>query len=146
MTIPEQIAVIKERHEDYWHSDEALKEAVAAWGAEGHVNDCGVFTGYEVETVAKCGRAVAEVGVYKLRDGVFVHCCHFMTATAGSGYAPSVWCSTPHETAKQARLAGIAELLESIGAVESESEKTAREDVRQIRRQLQREVEQPSLF
>src|SRR3954465_10570680 len=111
-SIPARIAAIKERHEDYWRSDGALKEAVAAWGAEGRVNDCGVFAGYEPETVAKCGRAVAEVGVYKVREGVFVHCCHFRSATAGSGYAPSVWSATPHETAKQARLAGIAELLE----------------------------------
>src|SRR5947209_7372735 len=130
--IPARIAAIKERHEDYWRSDEALKEAVAAWGAEGRVNDCGVFAGYEAETVAKSGRATAEVGVYKVREGVFVHCCHFMTATAGSGYAPSVWGATPHATAKQARLAGIAELLERIGAYGTERDNAAREEVRQM--------------
>jgi len=145
-TIPAQIAAIKDRHENYWRTDEALKEAVAVCGAGGHVNDCGVFADYEVETVAKSGRAVAEVGVYKVQEGIFVHCCHFSSATTGSGYGPSVWCSTPHETAKQARLAGIAELLERIGQIGPGSEKTAHEDLRQIRRQLQRLVEQPTLF
>ena len=57
---------------------------------------------------------IQAVGVSEVREGVFVHCCHFMTATAGSGYAPSVWSAAPHETAKQARMAGIAELLEGM--------------------------------
>ena len=113
-------------------------------GAEGHVNDCGVFADYEREIVAKQGRAVAEIGIYKLRDGVFVHCYGFMSATAGFGYAPSVWDSTPHATEKEARQAAITELLERIG--EAESEKAAKEDVRQVRRKLQRLVEQPTLF
>jgi len=144
MTIPAQIDAIMDRYIDYWRSDEALKEAITAWGAEGHVNDCGVFANYEREIVAKQGRAVAEIGIYKLRDGVFVYCCGFTSATAGFGYAPSVWASTPHETANDARLAAITELLERIGKVESEQ--SAREDVRHVRRQLQRLVEQPTLF
>jgi hypothetical protein len=145
-SIPDQIDAITERHPDYHRSPEALKEAIAAWGAEGHVNDSGVFADYETETVAKSGRAVAEVGIYRLRDGVFVHCCSFMTATSGSSYAPSVWCSTPHESAKQARLTGIAELLERIGDINPAHEKAGQEDVRQLRHQLRREIEQPSLF
>ena len=60
-TIPEQIAAIIERFPDYHRSDEALNEAIAVWGAEGHVNDCGVFVNYERETVAKAGRAVADL-------------------------------------------------------------------------------------
>jgi len=35
VTIPEQTAAIKDRYEDYWRSADALKEAMAAWGAEG---------------------------------------------------------------------------------------------------------------
>ena len=146
LPIHDQIDAIMERHPQYWRSDEALKEAIAVWGAEGHVNDSGVFADYETEIVARCGRAVAEVGIYKLRDGVFVHCTHYMTATSGSGYAPCVWCSTPHDTAKEARLTGIAELLERLRDAGHDSDKTGHEDMRQLRQQLQRQIEQPSLF
>jgi len=88
MSIPARTAAIRDRHADYWRSAAALKEAIAVWGAAGHVNDCGVFADYKLETVAHCGQAVAEVGIYQLREGVYVHCCHFTSATAGFGYAP----------------------------------------------------------
>jgi hypothetical protein len=146
MSIPDHIDAIKDRYEDFWSNAEALKEAVAVWNAEGHVNDCGVFAGYEREVVAKSNRAVAEVGVYKARDGVYVHCSHFMSATEGFGYAPSVWCSEPHETAEKARAAGIAELLGRIRDRGTGGEKAENEDRRQIRRQLQGLVKQPTLF
>jgi hypothetical protein len=145
-SIPEQIDAIIERHDDHWRGPEALKEAIAVWGAEGQVNDHGVFAGYAREVVAKAGRAVAEVGIYKVRDGVYVHCSHFMSPTEGFGYAPNVWDSESHETETQARQAAIAELLERIRDDVPAREKTAHEDVRQIRQQLQRLIAQPTLF
>lgn len=144
MTIPEQIAAIISRYDDHWRSDEALKEAVAAWGAEGHVNDHGVFVNYQKETVAKHGNSVAEVGIYKVRDGVFVHCTRLTVGTSSTSYAPCVWRSVPHATEKEARQAGIMEMLERLG--KEAGSNAAREEMRQIKRQLQGLIQQPTLF
>ncbi len=144
--ICEKIAAIKARHPDYWVGNAALREAVAAWGAEGQVNECGVFASVRMQAVAGVGRGVAEVGVHRVRDGVFVHCCRFSTTASGFGYAPGVWASVPHATEQAARGAGVAELLDRLTDSELGSGRASREEVRQLRSQLRRRTEQPSLF
>ncbi len=144
--ILDRIAAIKARHPDYWVGNAALREAVAAWGAEGQVNECGVFAGCRMEAVAGVGRGVAEVGVHRVRPGVYVHCCRFTTSTSGFGYAPGVWASVPHATEQAARAAGVAELLDRLGDMDAGSGDGPREGVRQLRQQLCRQTEQPSLF
>ena len=132
---------------DYFRSPEALERAKSVWQPECQVNDCGVFVDYDEEIVARCGRAKAVVGVSRVRDGVFVHCCSFEYSLGGFGYAPSVWNAAPPDTAEQARLAGIGELLGRISAQGFPGDPPAAvAEHAALRSQLENHLRQPSLF
>ncbi len=132
-TIQDKIESVMEKYERYWSEPEALAEVKSLWGVGDEVNDCGVFINYETETVAKTKQGEAHVGIYKVSDSVFVHCCGYWDGTDGFGYAPSVWKSETHTTEGQAKDAAIAELINRIAGGE-------------LKAQLTKKISQPSLF
>ncbi|OWK45577.1 hypothetical protein [Fimbriiglobus ruber] len=145
--ITSQIDDIKAEFPDYFRRPEALEKAKAVWRPECQVNGCGVFVDGKEDIVACCGRAKAAVGVCRVRDCVFVHCCSFEYSLGGFGYAPSVWSSAPHESAEQAHLAGIEELLRRIsGRGYPGDPPAAASEQAALRSQLENHIRQPSLF
>jgi hypothetical protein len=145
--ITSQIDDIIAEYPDYVRSPAALERAKSVWQPGRPVNGCGVFVDYHEEIVARCGRAKATVGVCRVRDGVFVHCCSFEYSLGGFGYAPSVWNSEPHASAEQARLAGIEELLGRIGGRASPGDSPAAlAEQAGLRSQMENHIRQPSLF
>jgi hypothetical protein len=146
-TLSDEIDAIKAEHPDYFRVPEALEQAKAIWQPECRVNDCGVFVEYHEEIVARCGRAKAVVGVCRVRDGVFVHCCSFESSLGGFGYAPSVWNSVPYGSAETARQAGIEELFARVSARGYPGDPAAAvAEHSAIRSQLENHIRQPSLF
>ena len=145
MTIPDRIQAIRDADPDFWRNPNALKAALMVWQPECHVNDCGVFSPCPREVVAKSGRAVAEVGICRVRDHVFVFCTGVQTSNYGYSYAASIWSAHPYDTEAAARRAGIQELLERTAEQKGHSA-AERAELSVIRARLREQVAQPTLF
>lgn len=145
--IRRRIEAITTATPDYFREPAALAAAIAVWRPECGVNESGVFGGVSEEVMAKCGRGVAAVGVGRVRDGVFVHCCRLEFSRGGFAYAPTVWHAAPHPTAEAARTAGIRELLGRLGDRGATGESAAAgAEWSGLRSRLRGQIRRPGLF
>ncbi|WP_020474165.1 hypothetical protein [Zavarzinella formosa] len=145
MDIPDRIQAIRDADPDFWRNPDALKAALMVWQPECHVNDHGIFSPCPREVVAMSGRAVAEVGVCRVREHCYVFCSGLETSTTGFGYAPSVWSAHPYDTEDAARRAGVQELLERTAEQKGHSA-AEKAELSVIRARLREQVAQPTLF
>ncbi|WP_020472298.1 hypothetical protein [Zavarzinella formosa] len=145
MDIRARIQAIREADPNFWRDPRTLEVAKLAWGAECHVNPHGVFSPCPKEIVARCGKAVAEVGICRVRDGIFVFCTRLQTGNYGYSYAPSVWVDEPYATEEEARRAGIRELIEGTVAKPGLS-KAENAELSVLRARLMGQIRQPTLF
>ncbi|WP_020476181.1 hypothetical protein [Zavarzinella formosa] len=145
MDIPERIQAIKDADPNWRTDPRTLEIAKLAWGAECDVNTSGVFCPRQEEIVARCGKAMAVVGLCKVREHVWIFCTRLETCISDYSYAPSVWLAEPFETEDEARRAGIRELLERTAnkVGHSAAEKA---ELSVIRAKLREQVAQPTLF
>jgi hypothetical protein len=108
-------------------------------------NENGVYLNYQTETVASRGRSVAEVKIAQCDDGLFrfATCIHY---SYGGFSGPSTDKTDGFPTYRQAKTAGITELLEQFPKACGSEPQSVHSELKQMREQVERQLRQPSLF
>jgi hypothetical protein len=137
-----QTAAIMNKYEDWWREDQARAELKALWGDA--INDAGVFTHHEDESLYNRDGCKAEVSVGGAH-GLYAFGCSFTYPTGGFGNAPSI-SGDLFPSRDAARTAGIEYLVKRMPKQLFAHEDTHRNRIDHARAALEGLLRQPSLF
>jgi hypothetical protein len=109
-----QLHAIKDRHPEWWQSEQARRELAALWGyADGDdgCNDCGVQASGETIRIELDSQWRGEIHIAVAPNGWHAMATSYWYSLGGGGSSPSVWNRTAYTTRDEALAAGIDKLI-----------------------------------